>query len=218
MPILASDIMDKSRVHLNDVPVDLYTNTVLLPFLKTANDDLSDNLVDNGISIQKEASADITLVLGGSALTLPADFLLPIELFEKNVGEDDNQFRILDQKSFLPDAVDSSECGVWAWLNQQVLINPATQIKVIRLRYYRILAAITAASTPIEVANSLNYLAFHTAAMAAASIGKNSIEAQDLADKAEERLSKILNPQIKENQGFPVRRKAFRLPHGRRTR
>jgi hypothetical protein len=114
MALLASEVMDRSRAILNDVAIDLYTNQVLLPYLKIANDDLSDELVDNGSTVSKEVSQTIPLAAGGTQPALPNDMIVPIEIYEKDSGQDDSYYRYMEQRPFLPNILPGRELSVWS--------------------------------------------------------------------------------------------------------
>jgi len=219
MSKLASDVMDRVRACLNDVNVDLFSNAVLLPYLKIANDDLADELVDNGSTVNKEVATDFTVAAGVGSIASPADMIVPIELFEKDTGALDSSFKLVTQKGFLPNVDNnSSSIGIWAWREQTVVFCKSSLSKVLRLRYYRIITEITSDGTIIELPFSLNYLAHHTAALAAEYIGQNSNKAAILEDQANQKLNKILKREVKQNQSGPVRRKAFTLKSSRRHR
>lgn len=212
MPTLASDVMDRSRAVLNDVAKDLYTNEVLLPYLKIANDDLSDELVDHGGTVQREVSVDLALSIGNKSPILPADMIVPIEVFEKNQGEDDSYYRFMRQKDFLPNGLPGTELNVWAWREQSIVTQGSSIAKQLRVRYYRLILSITGENSPVELTHALNYLAYHTAALAAEHIGQNRGKAIDLESQAIQKLNKLLKKEVKQNQANPVRRRGFSLP------
>jgi len=211
MAALASDVFNRSRAVLNDVAIDLYTDDVLLPYLKIANDDLSDELVDNGSTVQKEVSADLSLSVGNTVPVLPANMIVPIECFEKNVGEDDSYYRFMTQRIFLPNMLPGKELGMWAWREQAIVTVGATGPKLIRVRYHRLISDIVGPVSPIELTHALNYLAYHTAALAAEHIGQNRSKAIDLESQAMVKINKLLKKEVKQNQARPVRRRPFKL-------
>jgi hypothetical protein len=211
MPTLASEVFDRSRAVLNDVAKDLYTDEVLLPYLKIANDDLSDALVDNGGTVQKEVAVSIPLAIGNPLPPVPDDMIVPIEIFEKDSGQDDSYFRFMRQRDFLPNGVPKAELGVWAWREQAIVTLGATINKVLRVRYYKLMTEIAGVNTPITLTHSLNYLAYHTGALASEHIGQNRAKAIDLEGMAIQKLNKLLKKEVKQSQSHPVRRLPFRL-------
>jgi len=211
MPTLASDVFDRTRAVLNDVAKDLYTDEVLLPYLRIANDDLSDALVDNGGTVQKEVSVDIPLAIGNPLPPLPDDMIVPIEVFEKDSGQNDTYYRFMRQRDFLPNSVPSTELSIWAWREQTIVIYGATINKVLRIRYYKLITQIAGANTPITLTHAMNYLAYHTAALVSEHIGQNRSKAVDLEGIAIGKLNKLLKKEVKQSHSHPTRRRPFRL-------
>ena len=211
MANLSSDVFDRSRAVLNDVAKDLYTDEVLLPYLKIANDDLSDELVDNGATVQKEITADIPLSAGIPQPALPSNMIVPIEVYEKNQGQDDSYYRYMWQKDFLPNGLPGNELSVWTWREQAINTMGSTQNKILRIRYYRLVTDIVGANSPIELTHALNYLAYHTAALASEHIGQNRTKAIDLESQAIQKLNKLMKKEVKQSHGRPTRRRPFKL-------
>lgn len=212
MALLASEVMDRSRAVLNDVAKDLYTNEVLLPYLKIANDDLCDELTDNGATVNKEVTTDIPLSRGNKTLVLPDDMIVPIEAYEKDAGQDDNYYRYIWQREFLPNGTPGNELKVWCWREQNLSFVGSNLDKVIRVRYYRLITQISGENTSIELTHALNYLGYHTAALAAEHIGQNRAKAIDLEGQAIVKLAKLLKKEVKQTHSKPTRRRPFRLP------
>lgn len=211
MPNLASDVFYRTRAVLNDVAIDLYTDEVLQPYLRIANDDLSDELVDNGSTVDKEVSTNITLPIGFTTLTLPDNMIVPIELFEKDPGQDDSYYRKMHQRDFLPNALPTRELVYWTWREQNVNFLGSTIVKTVRMRYYRLITDLIGVNSPVELSHALNYLAYHTAALAAEHVGQNRMKAIDLESVANAKLSKLLKKEVKQTHGRPVRRRPFSL-------
>ena len=210
-PVLASEVMIRSRAVLNDAVIDLYTDEVLLPYLKIANDDLSDELTDNGATVNKEVSVDIPLSALSKTLPLPDDMIVPIELFEKGQSEDDSKYVFVRQRDFLPNEVPGSFLSYWTWREQNVNFIGATVPRHIRLRYYRLITSMSGANSAIEITHALNYLAYHTAALASEHIGQNRTKAIDLESQAIQKLGKLLKKEVKQNQARVFRRRGFKL-------
>ena len=211
MPTLASDVMDRTRAVLNDVAIDLYSNEVLLPYLQIANDDLCDELVDNGATVNKEVTIDLPLSAGNNTPVLPSNMIVPIELYEKDSGQSDDYYRFVWQRDFLPNTTPGSELRVWSWREQQIIFIGANQDKIVRVRYYRLITSLTGDNAPVELTHALNYLAYHTGAIVAEHIGQNLPKAQTLESAATDKLNKLLKKEVKQNQARPVRRRPFKL-------
>lgn len=212
MALLASEVMDRTRAVLNDVAIDLYSNEVLLPYLKIANDDLSDELVDHGATVSKEVTSDIPLAATIKEPSLPDNFIVPIEVYEKNQGEDDSSYRYMHQRTFIPNGLPSKELGIWAWREQAIVTGGSIINKTLRVRYYRLITSILGENTSIELTHALNYLAYHTGALASEHIGQNRAKAIDLESMAVVKLNKLLKKEVKQTHSKPTRRKPFKLP------
>jgi hypothetical protein len=215
--VLASDILDRSRVALNDQGASLYTNTVMLPILKIANDELCDKLIVGGMqNLKSTGVSDLDVDAGDTTFdTPPDDLIVPIELFEKRVGDDDSNFTPIIEQSWLDNVVPSVNLGIWRWSGTEVEFVGATEERTVRMRYYRVITEITTASSPAEIFRSLNWLAHRTAEYAANSIGQNPVVAATINKdtiRYETLLMQILN---KNKQGVRVRRMPFRLPRRR---
>jgi len=211
MPVLASEVMNDVRAALNDVAIDLYSNEVQLPYLKIANDDLSDELIDHGSTVQKEVDAEINVLAGATTVVLPDDIVVPISMFVKNVGDEYFQYRPMKQALFVPNTQRGSELVFWDWRNQEINLVGSTIDKVVRLRYNRLLTAIIGENSPVTFTHSKGYLAYHTAALLALHVAQNQTVASILESQAEKKLTKLLKREVKQNQARPVRRRAFRL-------
>jgi len=211
MPLLASDVMSASRVYLNDIGAALYTNTILLEPLKLANERLEKLLILCGASIQRQATSPaITVNALATSLTLPSDFLLPIELFERRVGESDSDWVPMYQKDWEPKVVQTESLTWWAFRNNEVKFIGATVAKEVLLRYERQLAVISGANSPEDNIIVKDYLAAKTAELAARFIGMNSTHADEIAARevaeAQDSIERIY---VLQNQGTPVRRMPF---------
>jgi len=67
------------------------------------------------------------------------------------------------------------------------------------------------ANSAIEITHALNYLAYHTAALASEHIGQNRTKAIDLESQAIQKLGKLLKKEVKQNQARVFRRRGFKL-------
>jgi hypothetical protein len=207
----AQNAFDRARVYLNDTADDLYTNAVLLPFLQMANDKLSDKLLVHGIPVQMEVATTATITALDTTYTLPADFMNPVRLWQKPVGQDVD-FSPMFRKAWEPGETYTSEfLGVWDYRNQQIIFQPATVDVDVRLDYNKILTALTVAGDTLQVFGSLSYLSSKTASLAAQHIGMNPIKAGELEVEAREALADIEIIAVKNMQHVGTRRRPFRI-------
>jgi hypothetical protein len=117
----------------------------------------------------------------------------------------------MGQFPWLSNKTPSGDLNKWAWREQAIETLGATRDKMLRIRYYRLILSISGENSPIELSHALNYLAYHTGALAAEHIGQNRDKAIDLESVAVQKLNKLLKKEVKQNQARPVRRRPFKL-------
>mgnify|MGYP001558319114 CR=1 FL=1 len=215
---LASVVLDEARFLLNDVSAKLYTNTVLLPALRKAYRELQQNLRDNSISTSREASAALTVLASSvpfsltfsSSPAIPADLLYPIKLDEKFQNQGDESYVSLKEKDWSPDITPSDRLQFWAWNEDQLKFVGVINTVILRIKYWKGLAAIVDSTTDIPILDCETFLAARTAALAAYSIGGKLDKASILQSDASEALELLIGTSVKNRQGLPVRRRPFR--------
>lgn len=213
---LASVALDEARILLNDVGATLYTNTILLPYLKKAYRELQQQLADNGVSVTREQSsaltlaANVTVLNSSSTPALPTDLLYPITLEEKLSGESDINYIPMQEVEWIDNFEQTERLQVWSWRENEIKLNGATGTTLVRIRYFKSLAAIVDSTTNIPILDSETFLGSRTAALAAFTIGGSVDKATVLSTDAESALATLLSTQVKNRQNQPVRRKRFR--------
>jgi hypothetical protein len=214
MSFLASDVMSSARLFLNDVAATLFTNTALLPYCIKASEELELILAGCGVQIQRTTSAAITVAASSTAvstLTLPSDFLFPIDLNERASGSTNlADYTQVIEKDWEPNIVAVNTLNYYAFRNNSIYFPPCTVAREVQLRYIRQLAQITASASPMDSIVQKNYLSAKTAELAARYVGMNGTHADDLAARevgpAEYQL---LNVYVQEGQANPQRRRRF---------
>ena len=216
---LASVVLQEARVLLNDTALaggKLYTDTVLLPILRKAYRELQQELVDNGISTAKEATAALTvpantiIIATGTTPPIPTDLLYPIMLHERFQGEADVNYVKMEEKAWPPDVTQTERLQFWTWAESEIKTPGATGITILRIRYWKDLAAIATAATDIPILDSTTFLAARTATIAAFTIGGAPSKSQSLQADAEGALVRLISTAVKNRQAMPVRRQPFR--------
>lgn len=210
MAVLASTVMAESAALLNDVSQTYFTNTVLLPFLSKANDELGLKLAENNISIVRKESSRFDIAAGIVTITLPADFLLPLYLEEKSDGADDSEYVRMTQLSDDPRTQEQSYLNYWWFKNGVVSFVAALQARDLMLHYQKMLTAMSSASSVINFDSTKTFLASRTAELAAGFLGENPDRAAVLHNDAEIALDVIVNLLVKNQQSIGVRRRAYR--------
>lgn len=211
--MIVNDVFARSRFFLND-NINFFTDIILLEAIKSANDELSDELLVNGVAIDKMTSRDILVLAGAKELTLPDDLIVPVRLWERaETGND--EYTPMSETDWDIESQVGNELNFWNWRNQKVNFIGCKVNRRVRIDYIRTLLAIVGVNSETEVTGSLNYLAYKTAALAVESRG-NTVEADRLNGLAYKHLNRLLQIGVRNKQGVIIRRKPFRMPRVRR--
>lgn len=211
MAVLASDVMDQARVFLNETGAVKYTNTVLLPYLKIAGDELNTRLNENSIPTIKKADALQVIAPGTLTYTVPADFYEPIVIHERANGSALlSDFIPMTRVKDIPDEAQTNDLRWWSFLGQTITFLGATSSRQLRLRYNFLIPTFGAASDTVTTLNAKTFLSARVAALAAGFIDEDLSRAKILADYAEDQLNALINIGTKDLQAHPVRRMKFR--------
>jgi len=205
----AADVMNDSASLLNDAQQALYDYTAQLPYLRMVMRDLDQQLTLNGNPINLISEAEIPVLAGVLALTLPASFFLPISLMEKDSS--DTFFSPMIEKANVGDLQLSqgTVLGYWDYRHNDINFIGSTQPRIVKLVYWRMLDEIVDEDSLSEIGGCRNVLAFRTAGMCAQYMGGNRERANDLNTDAQLSLDLILSLGSKNNQGKRVRRRPF---------
>ena len=211
MPITAQDVMQQAAgVFLGEPEQSYWTNTILLPHLKYANNELGDLLTNNGISVQKNESVTVDIEIGDSEISAyPTDFFLPLELRERSRDSEQGWSKIRERAWIDPDFDTGSSISQWAYRDNKIIFNPPTSQREVFLRYLRNIIAIDNENTNIDIERSVNFLASRTAELASRFNGRNPTKADEIklneVGPAEHRL---INSFVRNSQ--KVRRRPYR--------
>lgn len=211
MAILASDIFSEARtVFLNETdPGSLFPDSKLLAPLKRAYRDLQLELQKNGLQPILETSPAITVTaLAKTPDSMPIDFLSPIALREKFIG--DTHWTPMDEKEWEPDVDLDEWLKWWVFREDTVQFPGATVTKQVQIDYYKLLSVISGASSPILVVGSEGYLSAKTAAYASFFQGSNETRAAACNAAADQSLDAVIRANVKRKQATPVRRRLWR--------
>jgi len=212
---LASVMLDEARVLLNDQGAKLYRNSVILPILRKAYRELQQNLADNGVSVSREQSANIsvaalaTSIAFGGTPALPTTLLYPISLQEKLSSEADKAFIPMTERTWLESQDMEERLRFWSWRDDTIQLIGSTVATVVRIRFWGSLTAIVDDTTNVPILDSETFLAARTAAIAAFVIGGSSEKADPLQSDADVALDLLLSRAVKNRQNQPTRRRRF---------
>lgn len=218
----------------NDTARTSYTNDACLPYLNLALDELQEIFEENNIPVTNEVSAELTvdpatdtvtngqviIAFVGTLPLLPSNLIEIQEVWESNDGG--NTWIPMHKKDFIPHNLEElqlSSFGIWAWVDNEIHLPPATTPIILKLDYIKSIFAtpITMPNidTDLGVAfkNIKTYLSYKTAAICSMYIGENETRAQVLNMQADQALERALNIPIKGRQAIVTRRRPFRASY-----
>lgn len=214
--MLASTVMDMSASLLNDTARATYSYTIQLPYLRMAVRDLEGKLIVDGSPLFEEVSADINYVADATTITLPADFFLPIRMFEaERDNANDNNWRLMQEVSWdVNSEPDTMVLTKWNFREGALNVLPSSVNREVRLHYIKsTFGTITDENSTTAVERALNTLGFKNAEYIARYVMNNPARADALKADGAEQEELFRNALIRNNQHKVVRRK----PYGLRT-
>lgn len=205
-PILAQDILDEARnVYLNDPNAGRYTNAILLPYLRTANNSMETELEENDCQCKNQESAVIPVLANETELRpLPADYVWPISLMERALGSSD-RFEPMVQAPWTPNTVVADRLKSWISRLDRIYFLGANQDREVKLFYQRLFSPVNAANDSVY-GYGRQFLSAAVAALAHEFISQNETLAGRCREVADGNLAQIVNIQTKKRQAMPVRR------------
>lgn len=208
--MIASEVTAEAAVLLNDASQTLWTNTVLLPFLSKANDELERELQLNGIETIIKVTTDVAVNTGVLTISAPADMFLPLTMYEK-AATGTEKYQLMTRIQHLPDIQQTNSLDYWVYETDLFKFVGALTNRLVRLEYIRFVTTITAAGTTIDIGKAAKTaLAARTAELAAGYIGENPERAAVLHDDAETAKSIYIRLCSKNMQGLGTRRRPYR--------
>ena len=186
----------------------LYTNAKMLPALKLALRNLQDEMVSAGISVIKTSQV-VSNTLNALATVHPNppnDLIVPLQMWEREDGStSDLDWIMMEEREWDPAEPPSSQLRWWKFEDETIKFLGATVAKKVRLLYRKSVANVVSENSPIPLADAESYLSFRTAAICAASLGKNLSLAGSLNGEASNELAKFLNIRVQGAQNLTAR-------------
>ena len=221
MPTPAAIISTVSAL-MNDSAQSRYTNSVCLPYLNLALDELQELYELNGIPIINKTSAIISVPSGVSSIgyttipAIPSDLIEIQELWESPSGQ--NEWTHMNKKEFIPhyleDNTTISQFLIWSWESAQIKLIAANANNDLKLDYIAFIfnTPILMASINVDLSftNIKTYLEYKTAAICAMFVAENETRAMALNGLAGTALDRALGIPIKGMQSIITRRRPFR--------
>ncbi len=227
MPVLGSSaypavsqITPLVRALLNDVPGNVFSDAVLLPYLQMAYRRVNKALgnIKSSVFIKESllvvpavAAADASLQVSITDATaaptqLPVDLLVPLKLWERQNLSTDNfqEMTDLTDEGGLPSQPQGQQLVFWEWRGDGLYFIGALNDAQIRIRYQSIPPDIASAASSVLLRDGQNTFALLTAAFAAGARG--SPNAQSYKQQGDEALDAMKDSVVHQMQ-HQVRRK-----------
>lgn len=213
----AAEALKITRTLLNDDGSMGLSDEVLLPKLRQAHLELQSKIALNGLSVERDLSSQTTISANATTWAGPLNLISPSKMFEKGVGDTDDQFILMTRQDFPPYLQKETNLRYWCWRNNAFQFIGATSDRIVQLRY------IGGLTTPSSVQDDLGltfaeiFIGPRVAALLAVSM-KDYDAAQSFQSIADTNLSQVIRTLVKgDEQPLPVRRRpfSFRLRRGR---
>ena len=220
----AGQITTLVRSLLNDAQGNLFTDTLLLPYLNSAYRKVQraignaggggfiqdDTLLVVPAVAAQDASLQVSITDASAPPNqLPTDLLVPLKLWERPNGSSDDFAEMIDltRHGGLPSREQDLVLSVWEWRADGLWFVGAMQDTQIRLRYLKAYPDFTDATSPVLVRNSQEALAYATAALAGWARG--SALAQKWDDAAADAIEDLVVAAVRREQQSSRRRRPY---------
>ena len=211
----ASDVMDRvASVCLNDPNKNTYDYMVQLPHLKAAWEELAQVLTSVNIPVVKEVSTVLSVLAGNHILQPPADIFIPITLYERAVGETDDNWIKMKETSWDKKRVAAHHTTLdhWTWRENIFEVGVCNVDREVYCEYWKdITLQIADEDSSITMPNVVNALAFRTGELCARYMGSNTERADNLARDYNTAKDLLTTIGVKKNQSIVTRRRPYRL-------
>lgn len=222
--ITAGTVMDGARALLNDQDAQIYTNTNLLQYLKTAFRELREYLSESNIPVTNKTDTVLSIPASTTQITFVSTPALPQDLVEiQRVWfrtEDTNPWFPLTRREFIPpqlEGIEYSEFMYWAWVDNKLKLLPSNEILDLKLEYIQQLTEPADENSTLGIINGQTFLEYRVASLASRYMMENVERAQDLDANAQLSLDRAVNIENKARQSIYVRRRPFRAGWKSRT-
>jgi hypothetical protein len=159
----AEDALTLARALMNDSSGAVFTDALLMPLLNSAYRGLQRELAENGVSVLGEQQ-DIDLepnptsgvtnteISDTSSPQLPADCLMPQMLWERATANSADTFVPMEEFTTgggMLNLQPSTYLRLWEWREDKINLVGATQAITVRVRYEKVLPALTLGTDPV---------------------------------------------------------------------
>ena len=217
-------VTGKVRALLNDLDVQEYQDSVLLPYVGMAQSRLDAFLRSKGIE-RYRLEATVTVPAGVKALTLtstpplPADFVQPVVLHERAAGSTlvSDWRGMVQVREDLANTEQRELLGFWAWQGGAIRFAGATANREVQIDYLTVPPEVALPTDALPMIDSAEAVALLTAALVCGAKGAEAAKAGFERDYAREREN-LYATAIRQKQRRVLRREVYhpsrtRLPH-----
>jgi len=230
------------RSLLNDVPGNVFSDPVLLPYAnsayRTVNTELgnvqaSSYIKDNVLFVLPAVAAQdasVQAVLNnagfnngtqnftsysGVVLQLPVDLMVPLRIEERTAGSTEEWIPVTDMTDAggLPEQLQGSRLCYWEWRSDGIYLLGGTQDNQIRLRYEAAFLDMSDGTSPLLIRDGTNPVAFKMAELAANARGAPG--AANFKGFYDEAIELLKNRVAQREQHVGRRRRSYTARHGR---
>lgn len=196
---------------MNDVDADVFSDPLLLGHVNSAWRQLQVRLAQYNIKKTIKTSAGISMAIAATAPTLPADLVLPLEMWEKFAGVTDDKYVKMTLVDDIPDELPQERLRYWKWENGAITTQAATVANTVQIQYEAGLPSFTNTTDVIPIPFCEDFLAWKTASFAARSRGEVQF-AKDCADEAGIFLDELINTHVQQAQRLTQRARPYGTP------
>lgn len=236
MPVVGSSAYNTAgqvtalvRSLLNDSPGNLFTDSLLIPYVNSgyrkvqralANCGGGAFIVDNAtVVVSAVAAPDPSAQVSITDATappnqLPTDLILPLQLWERPNLSTQNFAPMVDltRHGGLPSRPQGFTLSVWEWRADGLYFIGATQDTQVRIRYAKAYPDLTDATSVILMRNAQEAIAYFAAAMAAMARGSPLAEKWDAA--GDNALEDLISTTARREQHTVRRRRPYSWREG----
>lgn len=227
--LVAGTIFDAVAALMNNVSKSVYSNTVQLPYLNIAVQDLQLEFEQAEVPVTDNVTSDpIDIPAGNTEVgftgvtgqVLPSDLVEPQIVWQRldNTPPWYPMNRVIQLDYSLEDDNATTNWLDYVWETQKIKFLSSNQDNQLKLQYVRnLFSPMVDANSQIPIINAQQYLVFHTGALCAYFIGEDIPRSEKLDGLAYDAMEKNLGISSKSRQNIMVRRRPFRQSYKRRN-
>jgi hypothetical protein len=207
--MLISEVMQEAASLLGDYARIIWTDVSIIEYVKSAHNQIQNELILNGLRPFQALSTAITVPAGATDISaLPANFFLPILLEERTPGTED--WLPMHEKEFEPTLKPTSSLGIWAFRGNDIKFIGATADREVLLKYYTLsTGTIADVNSVVNLTNAVSMYSALTAYLAASFKGRNEKAADRLERLWLQRRNTYLELEALNKQGVTHRRRPY---------